>query len=364
MLDYWHFLECKHEGISMKSILLASVSAFAFAGAAAAEVSWGGSASAEYNTLTGVSTSVTLDASASLAGDWTLSTSASFTSDDGDDGDWSTGTVSLTDGTSTLTFGPDHAFGAAGLDDEDDDDESADLSLSTTLGGVGVTATIDDAIDGNTEIGVTMSAGGADIEAGFVAAGADAGDFRLGLSTSLSGADVAFNTSSVGGVTAWDASLGMTVDAIDLTFSTASDSTWDLDASYTMGDLTVSAGIDETPGNYTVGIDYAMGGVGVSFSTDQANAWEASVSYSEGPISFTAGFDVDGLGAIEGSYDMGGGAVAMFGMIDTNTTYVGLEYDLGNGAALTASYATADIDSDDYAVGYSDGGTVAVSFDF
>ena len=344
----------------MKSILLASVSAFAFAGAAAAEVSFGGSASASYNTIDGVSTSVTLDAAASHAGDWTLSTSISMS----DDGDWSTGSVSMTDGTSTLTFGPNHAFGAAGLDDEDEDDETADLSLSTTLGGVGVTATMDDAVDGNTEIGVTMSAGGADIEAGFVAAGADAGDFRLGLSTSLSGADVEFNTSSVGGDTSWEASLGMSVAGADLSFSTDDSGDYDVGVSYAMGDLTVSAGIDETPGNYTVGIDYAMGGVGVSFSTDQDSAWEASVSYSEGAISFTAAFDVDGLGAIEGSYDMGGGAVAMFGMIDTNTSYVGLEYDLGNGAALTASYATADIDSDDYAVGYAEGGTVAVSFDF
>jgi hypothetical protein len=354
----------------MKSILLASASAFAFAGAAAADVSWGGSASASYNTLDGVSTSVTLDAAASLAGDWTLSTSISMSAGGG----WSTGSVSATDGTSTLTFGTDHALGAAGLDD---DNEHADVSISTTLGGVALTVTMDDGdtglldaegkpivTDGNTEIGASMSAGGADIEVGFVAAGADAGDFRLGVSTSMGGADVEFNTSSVNGTTAWDASLGLSVAGADLSFSTDDSGDYDVGVSYAMGDLTVSAGIDETPGNFTVGIDYAMGGVGVSFSTDQANAWEASVSYSEGAISFTAGFDVNGLGAIEGSYDMGGGAVAMFGMIDTDTTYVGLEYDLGNGAALTASYATADIDSDDYAVGYSEGGTVAVSFDF
>ena len=345
----------------MKSILLASASAFAFAGAAAADVSWGGSASASYNTLDGVSTSVTLDAAASLAGDWTLSTSISMSAA----GDWSTGSVSATDGTSTLTFGADHALGAAGLDE---DNEHADVSISTTLGGVALTVTMDDGddgdTDGNTEIGASMSASGADIEVGFVAAGDDAGDFRLGVSTSMGGADVEFNTSSVDGTTAWDASLGLSVAGADLSFSTDDSSDYDVGVSYAMGDLTVSAGIDETPGNYTVGIDYAMGGIGVSFSTDQANAWEASVSYSEGAISFTAGFDVDGLGAIEGSYDMGGGAVAMFGMIDTDTTYVGLEYDLGNGAGLTASYATADIDSDDYAVGYSEGGTVAVSFDF
>ena len=348
----------------MKSILLASASAFAFAGAAAADVSWGGSASASYNTLDGVSTSVTLDAAASLAGDWTLSTSISMS----DAGGWSTGSVSATDGTSTLTFGANHALGAAGLDA---DNKHADVSISTTLGGVALTVTMDDGdngeladTDGNTEIGASMSAGGADIEVGFVAAGEDSGDFRLGVSTSMGGADVEFNTSSVDGTTAWDASLGLSVAGADLSFSTDDSGDYDVGVSYAMGDLTVSAGIDETPGNYTVGIDYAMGGIGVSFSTDQDNAWEASVSYSEGAISFTAGFDVDGLGAIEGSYDMGGGAVAMLGMIDTDTTYVGLEYDLGNGAGLTASYATADIDSDDYAVGYSEGGTVAVSFDF
>jgi hypothetical protein len=45
MLDYWHFLECKHEGISMKSILLASVATVALAGAAAAEITWSGTGS-------------------------------------------------------------------------------------------------------------------------------------------------------------------------------------------------------------------------------------------------------------------------------------------------------------------------------
>ena len=344
--------------MSAKSILLASASAFAFAGAAAADVSWSGTATASYNTLaTTVTADVTLEAAATLAGDWTLSTSISMD----ETGDWSTGTISLTDGTSSLTFGDNHAFGAAGLDDEDNDPKTADLSLSTTLGGIGVTATIDAAAGGNTEVGATMSAGGADIEVGFVAAGDNAGDFRLGLSTSLAGADVAFNTSSVLGVTAWDASLGMTVAAIDLTFSTASDSTWDLGASYTMGDLTVSAGIDETPGNYTVGVDYAMGGVGVSFSTDQANDWSASLSYAEGAVAVSASFDAAGLGAVEGSYDMGGGMVAHFGAATNN--YVGLEMDLGGGASLAVSYADG-AGSDDDAKNYAEGGTVAVSFDF
>jgi outer membrane protein OmpU len=355
MLDYWHFLQCNHEGINMKSILLASVSAFAFAGAAAADITWSGSASASYNSEDGVSTEASITASASVAGDWTLSTTLDGFSDNNK--------ISVTDGTSTLTFGAG-ALGAAGLDE---DNKVADLLISTTLGGVALTVTMDDGIgatDGNTEIGASMSASGADIEVGFVAAGDDAGDFRLGVSTSMGGADVEFNTSSVAGTTAWDASLGLNMGGADLSFSTDDSGDYDVGVSYAMGDLTVSAGIDETPGNYTVGIDYAMGGVDVGFETDQDNAWSASVSYSEGAISFTAGFDVDGLGAIEGSYDLGGGAVAMFGMIDADTTYVGIEYDLGNGAGLTASYATADIDSDDYAVGYSEGGTVAVSFDF
>jgi hypothetical protein len=343
----------------MKSILLASVSAFAFAGAAAADVTWSGSASASYNSVsdTPITTEVTLGAAASLAGDWTLSTSISMD----DEGDWTTGSISMTDGTSSVTFGVDHAFGAAGLDDEDADDESADVSVSTTMGGVAVTATIDTAEDGNTEIGAAMSAGGADIEVGFVAAGAGAGDFRLGLSTSVGGADVAFNTSSVEGETAWDASIGMAVAGADLTFSTASDETYDLGVSYAMGDVTVSAGIDETVGNYTLGVDYAAGGVGVSFSTDQDNAWAASVSYAEGAVSVAASFDADGLGAVDASYDLGGGMVAYFGSATNN--YVGLEMDLGGGASLAVSYADA-AGSDDDAKNYAEGSTIAVSFDF
>ncbi|MGA1180325.1 MAG: hypothetical protein ACO3U1_06940, partial [Marivivens sp.] len=126
-------------------------------------------------------------------------------------------------------------------------------------------------------------------------------------------------------------------------------------------DLTVSAGIDETPGNYTVGVDYAMGGVGVSFSTDQDNAWTASVSYAEGAVAVAASFDAAGVSAIDGSYDLGGGMVAYFGSATNN--YVGLEMDLGGGASLAVSYADGD-GSDDDAKNYAAGGTVAVSFDF
>jgi len=284
-------------------------------------------------------------------------------------GNWTTGSISLTDGTSTLTFGEGHALGAAGINTEDKD---ADVSVSTVLGGVGLSATFDTAEDGNTEVGATMSAGGADIEVGFVADGEDAGDFRLGLSTALSGADVAFNVvnDASASTTSWDASLGMSLAGADLSFSTASDETWDLGVSYTMGDLTVSVGIDETPGNYTAGVDYAMGGVGLSFSTNQLSQWEASVTYTEGALSITASTDYNDLVSLDGSYDAGGGVVVYAG---TRTgghdeVYAGVEYDLGSGASLALSYSdtgAAEDDEDfDGAKEYLAGTTLAVSFDF
>ena len=347
----------------IKSILLASASAFAFAGAAAADVSWSGSASAEYNVdpvgVASMTTSASLTASATLAGDWTLSTTLdAFSIDDA--------VISLTDGTSTLTFGTNHAAGASGISET----ENADVSISTVIGGVGVSATVDTA--GNTEVGASMSAGGADIEVGFVAAGDDAGDFRLGLSTALSGADVAFNVVSdaSAATTTWDASLGMALAGADFTFSTASDSTWDLGASYTMGDLTVSAGIDETPGNYTVGVDYAMGAVGLSFSTNQLSQWTASVSYTEGALSVTASTGHTTAMSLDGSYDVGGGVVVYAGMrtVTDAETYAGVEYDLGNGASLALSYSDngAGVDNvdEDYAKEYAAGTTLSVSFDF
>jgi outer membrane protein OmpU len=348
----------------MKSILLASVSAFAFAGAAAADVSMSGSTSASYNTLDGFASSASLDfsASAELNNGWTATTSFNVAWDDfGADGR-TQGNVTLSDGTSSLSFGDfdnGAAYGAVGggLNDHQSDELSnADIfgfTGSTALGGANVAVSIDDG--GNAEIGATMALGAADIAFGY---GINSGDFALGVSTSMGGADLDFQT--VNG-TAWGLGVGYTVGSVALGFNTGDIGTWDITADYSADPLSVGVTYDNA-GSWSVTAGYDMGAVSASATFADGAFSSASLSYTEGALSAT--LSTDGVGVeIEGSYDMGGGAVVMAGMVDDGT-YVGLEYDLGNGASAAVSYSTGDIDSGDYAVGYAAGGTVGVSFEF
>jgi outer membrane protein OmpU len=346
----------------MKSILLASVSAFAFAGAAAADVAWSGSASASYNSIEGVTTDADLRASASVAGNWTLSATLSAFD--------SAPKISATDGTSTLTFGNNHALGAAGLDqarqdlinDAVDAAKSADISVSTTMGGVGLSLSMSQG--GNTEIGVTTSAGGADVSAGFVVDGTNQGDYRLGLSTSAGGAELSFSTTSLAGDTDYDISATMAVSGVEVTVAIDEAQAWSVSGSYTMGDLTVSAGTTSAAGNdYTLGVDYAMGDIAVGFTTDEDSEWTASVAYTSGAITAGVSMAHDEDADITVSYDIGGGAVISAGLV-SDVTYAALAYDLGSGAELTASYASADHKDADGEEVYAKGTTVGVSFSF
>ena len=253
----------------------------------------------------------------------------------------------------------DGLCGAAGFTDADGDClTGASVTASTAMGGVDVGVSMSDA--GVTELGVSTSAGGADIEAGFVLTGTGVqGDYRLGVTTSAGGADLSFSTSSVGGDVDYDISASMAVSGIDVTVATDEESMWSVDASYTMGDLTLSAGTTGAAGNdYTLGVAYSMGEVAVAFTTDEAAAWTASIDYTSGAITAGVSMEAGANAEITLSYDLGGGAVVSAGMVAAGT-YAAVAYDLGGGAELVASYASAAI-GDDYAAGT----TVGVSFDF
>jgi len=302
------------------------------------------------------STEVSLDFAASLAGDWTLSTSGGMAVSE-EEMVWTTGNVSLTDGTSTLTFGSG-LCGAAGFVDADDDCiDNATVLVETVMGGASIAVSAND--DGDVEVGVSTSAGGAEIDAGFVVAGEGVqGDYRLSVSTSAGGADIGFETQSVDGEMTYALSAGLAVGGVDLDFTVDQEQAYTVDASYAMGDLTLSAGITDVQGDYTLGVDYAMGAVSFGLTTNQDSEWEVAVGYSEGAvsadISMVAGADAD----ITLSYDLGGGATVNAGLV-AGETFAGIDYDLGGGASLSASYATAA--NDDW---YPAGSTVAVSFDF
>lgn len=351
----------------MKSILLASASAFAFAGAAAADVSMGGSASAQYNTIDGFDSEavITFSASAELNNGWTATTSFDIDWDDfGADGR-TQGNVSLTDGTSTLAFGDlDNGAFYGAIGNEQNDHQSTHAAAldkgdifgfmgSTTMGGADIAVSVDDG--DNVQVGASMALGATDVAVGY---DLTSGAFGLGVSASMGGADIDFQT--VNG-TAWGLGVGYTVGSVALGFNTGDAGTWDVTADYSADPLSVGLTYDNA-GSWSVTAGYDMGAVSASATFADGAFDSASLSYSEGAMSAT--LSTDGVGVeIEGSYDMGNGAVVMAGMVDTGT-YVGLEYDLGNGAGVTVSYSTGDIDSDDYAVGYAEGGTVGVSFEF
>ena len=339
----------------VKSIILASVSAFAFAGAAAADIAWSGSASATYNIDDGtIADTVSLSAAASVAGDWTVTTTVDALGDA-----TQAIKVSATDGTSTLTFGENHAAGASGLSTT----KTAEVSLSTVVGVASVAASWGD----NTELGLSMDAGGATVSAGFVM---ETGDYKLGLDTAVGDATVAFTAKSVSDVTSWSATLGVAVAGADLTFTTDGDA-YTADVSYGLGDLTLTGGISDVSGYYHVGAAYDMGDISVSFSnvagssTASDNGWDVGVTYTAGDLSASISMAEDSDANIEIVYAMGA-ATLTAGIFD-NDNYAVVGYDLGNGAALELSYASdavtgrdADETSDDIAAG----SFIGISFDF
>ncbi len=132
----------------MKNILLTSTALVAFAGAAAAgghtSVSFGGEASAEYNSVTGYTTAAEMTASASATLDNGLTASTSFTLETTNfgSGEFGAGSVSLSSDTASLTFGTavvgavfaaagdEYAIGHGGVDDG----EIAGIAASATFG--------------------------------------------------------------------------------------------------------------------------------------------------------------------------------------------------------------------------------------
>ena len=379
----------------MKSILLASVSAFAFAGAAAAEVSFSGSADAWYNDgstatgIEGVHTKVVISAAASVAGDWTLSTSAKLTSKDGAATGWTSGSVSLTDGTSTLTFGTDVQYGAfeavkvAYTDTTTTSaDWDTDVAVSTSMGDLAVSLTYDGAASGEGwQLGASAALGGFDVDFGYGITGSNEGDMALNASTSMGDLTLGVNMLSVNNTTTSDASVSYVMG--DLTVSLASDniapnSDGDYDASikYVMGDSTITASINEDQ-DYNVGVKWAAGGTTVSLAyyvdedASANNHLRASASYAlDGlKVALSTRTSDDRL-SVDGSYDLGNGMTVFAGtrsQANRDENYAGVEATVG-AAKVILSYSDTGAGKADtgtaFAKEYHEGTTLAVAFKF
>ncbi|MDC1500165.1 porin [Octadecabacter sp.] len=338
----------------MKNILLATTALVTFAGAAAAEghtsFSFGGEATAEFNSETGYTTDAELTASMSAALDNGLTAAASITfeSDAGvDTVAASHGSISLSSDTASLTFGTglvgaaytissdDYGIGSGGLEDGEFDGivgtitlGDANVTISAPLG-EGTTAT------GLVEVGVSTSVSGWNL--GFAAT--DGGDYVAVANGTAGGADV---------------NIGM-----------SSDSEWDLGVSLPAGPLTVSASTDEA-GAWTVGADYSADGVSAGIEVNEDDTWDLTVGYTGDGLAVAAEFDQDSTMTLGATYDMGNGLTIGAGIENADSdAYAFAEMDLGGGASAFVDYGNVELEE----VGPSErdiaeGTTVGVSFAF
>jgi len=343
----------------MKNILLTSTALVAFAGAAAAgghtSVSFGGEASAEYNTLDGYSTAAEMTASASATLDNGLTASTSFTLETTNfgSGQFQAGSVSLSSDTASLTFGTAvvgavfaatedaYAIGSGGVDDG----EVAGIAASATFGATTlvVSAEVDandapaDTTIENIEVGVTTSAAG----------------WNLGFG--LAGNEYAMTAAGTAG--------GATVG-----FSMSSNNDWDVSVDYPVGAVTVSASTDEA-NVWEIGAAYAADGVSAGIVLSPDNAWELSAGYDANGMVVAATFASDDSMSLGATYDMGNGLTVGAGMETTDasvtTNYAFGSFDLGGGANAFAEYADgAQVEVGPSERDIAEGTTVGVSFTF
>jgi len=343
----------------MKNILLTSTALVAFAGAAAAgghtSVSFGGEASAEYNTLDGYSTAAEMTASASATLDNGLTASTSFTLETTNfgSGQFQAGSVSLSSDTASLTFGTAvvgavfaatedaYAIGSGGVDDG----EVAGIAASATFGATTlvVSAEVDandaaaDTTIENIEVGVTTSAAG----------------WNLGFG--LAGNEYAMTAAGTAG--------GATVGV-----SMSSNNDWDVSVDYPVGAVTVSASTDEA-NVWEIGAAYAADGVSAGIVLSPDNAWELSAGYDANGMVVAASFASDDSMSLGATYDMGNGLTVGAGMETTDasvtTNYAFGSFDLGGGANAFAEYADgAQVEVGPSERDIAEGTTVGVSFTF
>ncbi|PWG16259.1 porin [Salibaculum griseiflavum] len=320
----------------MKSILLASASVFAFAGAAAAEVSFSGTASAEYNSLDGYATDTDLTVTLTQELDNGLTASASLSFEDDD----------MSDDIEGLTYG-----------DISLTSDNAGITFGTDLAGAAYSAVSDTIGIGQGEDGLAGITGYYSIDATtiFVSMPIAEGD------TSVDSDDIEFGvTSDLGG---WEVGFGYDKDATDTNFVVKG-------SGNAAGlDITVAAGNIAGASRWDVAVAYPVGPVTLGATVDDSEAWEVTFAYAEGPLTVDAAFDSTDDYSLEGSYDVGNGLVVYAGLEDAgNDYYLGGAYDLGGGASFTASFVedggTANADNEIGAQDYADGTTVGVSFEF
>lgn len=391
----------------MKSILLATASILAFAGAAAADVTFGGDATIGYNINNG---DEPRDADAADLGEgffWEanlgvtlsqelnngLTAAATFTLNAVDDdtvgGDAGAVTVddnyllSLTTETGGLFFG-DTAFAAeskwdgvsemAADDFSEQDDETV---LRVDFSYLGVEASVSGIVaDADDNRPVTS-----DLDQISVGLDTTISNFQLSLAYQqeseefTNGPGVAYNPSSnddfsnseIFGISAGTTFGGADVQVAYAQDNTLNDDSLGFEVSYPFGPATIGAFyvIENDDASNTI-----LGDGSIDDGEDLDNTFGLKADYTSGPVTVSAFYtfaddspdagDDDDYG-IEVAYDTGAGIEVYAGVLDEDGNYIGVEYDLGNGAEIIASYSEKD------EIGkreYQGGTTVALSLEF
>jgi len=388
----------------MKRILLTSTALVAFAGAAAADISFSGTAEFSYNvdaagTVTN-SADTTITAAASQALNNGYTASASFTIDPdaltaepGEEDAITAGDITVANDSSSVTYHvAGDGAGAANISDHktmqspagqvfgntDDDAVVANARVSGSLAMAGATIGVSMNDAGDYQLSASTDLDGMTLAAGFD--GATGGEYGILLGGSASSVDYELAFGSNGADTTYGLSASTTAGGADITLAFG-DLGYEIGASLPLGAATVGVKLtdkNDAAGNgWEITAATSLDAVDVSFKLAQAEGatdttWEMTAGYSAGAVAVSATFDSDSDSDITASYDLGSGLVAYAGILndndgDVDATYAGVEYDLGGGAALTVSNATlgAGYTADtDFGQDYAAGTTVSVSFSF
>lgn len=397
----------------MKSILLASASIVAFAGAAAAEVTFSGSAELGYNDTdsrnfgatpdddddtgsdAGFFWSANVAVTMSQALDNGLTAAATFNFDVADD---STGlglesggyVLSLTSESAGLYFG-ETAFaaqtywsGVSGMENDgfSEADGETVIRAEVTYGGVtgGVSYIVDtngsfdpdlrDDIPPNDEREYT---GTGDLVQLSVGATAEVGNFTVGMAYQ-EGIDAAYLVPQI-------QADGTVANVFNDNGDISNDEIFGLFAKTTFGgaDLHLAYASNQTAGEDSIGIaakypvgPVTLGAYYVMQDNGDGNAYGISADYASGPITVGVNYEDTDNGeedwSVEGSYDVGNGIMVYAGVADAGEDYYAAgTIAMGEGASLLVSYAEdgdGDADDDIGTNEYKAGATVAVTFEF
>ncbi len=361
----------------MKRILLASASIVAFAGAAAAEVSFGGEATLGYNDTDTISDAdddmgfywdLQLATTLSQELDNGLTAAATFEFDvaDNDLGmelEADSYVLSLTSETAGLFFGDTgmaadrHFVNAGDMAHDNFSETDGERVIRGDFMAYGVDASVSYLVDDVTD---DAAAGEGDtLDQLSIGAAAEFGMFSMTAGyqeeendyTGIVGDDL--NTDEIAAVSASAAFAGADITLAYARNMTDEEDSTGIEVAYPLGPVTVGA-------YYVVE------------SGDNDDTYEVSLDYVSGPITVATYYQHEQAGfddwAIEGQYDIGNGMIVLAGVADAGDDYyVAGTMELGGGAQLLASYADDSDDDSEDEVGdpeYQDGATVEISFEF